>query len=945
MKLVVVDPLYFRKYVSRIFEGDDWEAKYQSLDNIFGLFSKMDDPFLSKWMSNLSELGFLFSYFAGCLWDKEGYVRSKAITLIRTFNLLHLRSAFRCWEAHFMTATIGKRIALLHLMIQLNALFPTWQVIEWDSLLEALEDKLPSNKDNAAVDYLEDYMRSSVDSTTNNLSDQANAQESFDYDNSKLLMLTLALQMVGNRLEILPIQINRLKYIIVQNMGFKNCHFFNTSEQGAVTFGTLVFNPENTMQISLLFACIRGLKGVIDSFAPLNPKSVAQAIDSTEHIKNNFSEISSPGVYFLDIIFKMMNSGVSLTSLGHMMLKCWLEIILVVIYKHSILEQEYEQDIVSCMKQIIELLIEDISEENKLIILEILKCLLRRSDHLTAMVLSKQIFALGKLMTRTGARHSEPIFLKAKQFLKNAFLRFAVAGLFVLMFKNQTITQSDDKELDLFFILRTVIDPDDVVPDEEVHGEIIYLRDQPLRDVLDKLMKQQIERKSFSTVLYNTNKYVESVHRYPYSENILRDYSSFLNALIRHTTDWRRSDWDINPVLTMSATLLKEHRYYHATLLLSIQALLKHGLQNCFIQPESVIKLLAAYSFVSAIPGMQKQNVFVDIILDDVKNSLLSTKANKDTLLTLLQVMLWDIKPSSQAWFGEIENRFTDSKMVRERIYYFDKRMTGLTAHFVDFLQTARSKQFTKKDLKLFCVVAQLLVSICKRNNQILDETLHCLRCLNWFILTLIMEKEDLLLQILNQYESVITDILVQTFNSVHIDFNTPDLGFSYSTYYEALSLSFLLLKAWVILKLRNTSRMGDRVPISSYQNPISFWMSVWPALNRILNMVEPSTLRMVRVNVCRCNSLSANMCIFYSQEMLLDNKENTPLERNMDQSMSLDDFKNDIRKLRNMFDIPPVEVPAPVMINQMFIDLKEIMRLQAENMVIMDTRQVQEQA
>jgi hypothetical protein len=87
------------------------------------------------------------------------------------------------------------------------------------------------------------------------------------------------------------------------------------------------------------------------------------------------------------------------------------------------------------MKQIIELLTEDISEENKLLILEILKCLLRRSDHLTAMVLSKQILALGKLMTKLGVRNSEPVFLKAKQFLKSAFLRFAVAGLFVLMFK------------------------------------------------------------------------------------------------------------------------------------------------------------------------------------------------------------------------------------------------------------------------------------------------------------------------------------------------------------------------------------------------------------------------------------------------------------------------------------------------------------------------------
>lgn len=104
-------------------------------------------------------------------------------------------------------------------------------------------------------------------------------------------------------------------------------------------------------------------------------------------------------------------------------------------WQHNILDRTYEYSVVSSMKQIIDLLTKEISEENKLLILEILKCLLKRSDHLTAMVLSKQIMALGKLMTRIGSQKGDPVFLKAKEFLKAAFLRFAVAGLFVLMFK------------------------------------------------------------------------------------------------------------------------------------------------------------------------------------------------------------------------------------------------------------------------------------------------------------------------------------------------------------------------------------------------------------------------------------------------------------------------------------------------------------------------------
>jgi hypothetical protein len=91
--------------------------------------------------------------------------------------------------------------------------------------------------------------------------------------------------------------------------------------------------------------------------------------------------------------------------------------------------------IISSMKQVIDLLTKDISEENKLLILQILHRLHKRSDHLTAMVLSKQIMALGKLMTKQKENMDDPVLLKAKYFLKSAFMRFAIAGLFVLMFK------------------------------------------------------------------------------------------------------------------------------------------------------------------------------------------------------------------------------------------------------------------------------------------------------------------------------------------------------------------------------------------------------------------------------------------------------------------------------------------------------------------------------
>lgn len=982
MKLISVDVRYFQAVVFKVFEDANWEVRYQGLDNLFGLFTKMDAAFQTEWLKLLSHLGPVFSYFVGCLWDKEEYVRSKAYALIRTFGTLHLRSAFRCWEAYFLTATDRQRMSLVSLMIQLNALFPDWQVLQWESLLEALEMKTP-------IDILDEFTRSSPTeneyikgasgaSNGDGLSNHQHDQQTAESENVKVLMLTLALQMLSNHLSIEPSQISRLKFILVQQMDFQDCQLFNDGGEITIDFGPLNFNPKSPSRVAVMLACVRGLKKIMDSFAPLPAETVATlASDSVEQNKVNLSENSSPGVHFIDVVLKMMNSGIDMTKLGQMMLKAWLEIVLIVVYKHNILEREYEQDIVSCMKQIIDLLTEEISEENKLLILEILKCLLRRSDHLTAMVLSKQILALGKLMTKTGVRNSEPVFLKAKQFLKNAFLRFAVAGLFVLMFKNQTVSDSNSGDVDLFFVLRTVIDPDDIIPDEDIRGEIIYLRDQPVRDVIDKLMKQQMDRRSFSTVLHNTSRYVETVHTHPYSENILNDYAGFINALIKHTMEWRRSDWNINPVFTMSAILLKEHPYHHSILLPPIQSLFKHGLQNCTIQAESLVKLMAAYSAISSIPGTQHDNVFVDMIIEELKNYyVINARPNKDTMLTLLQVILWDEKPSGQIWYTKVEATVLGDMIYgHQRNHYFEGKLHPLLYLFAGYLKrSTNGQQFTKKDFKVYSCTAQLLVKLCANDskqiaiilNQLkVDEAIDSLRFFNWFILTLLKEGEDTLLCDILGYESFLTSLIVKSFNTVDVDFQLPDNNFAYSPANEKLLQCFLLLKAYVLLKLRcGSSAHMSSEGNNNILNSTTFWLTIWPALRRLLSVIDPSTLfasgnvglsvwnmfssllqflftsrcEVVMINAFEWSDLLHNLLLKLDED---DHSASHHDGEDTDHLISLDDFKNQVEKLKEMFDVPPIEVPAATMINHLHLELRDIMRFQAESITIQGNNRV----
>lgn len=222
-------------------------------------------------------------------------------------------------------------------MIQLNALFPDWQVLQWESLLEALEIKTP-------IDILDEFTRSSSTdneyikgssgtSNGDNLSNHHD-QQTAESENVKVLMLTLALQMLSNHLSIELSQISRLKFIVVQQMDFQDCQLFNDGGEITIDFGPLNFNSKSPSRVAVMLACVRGLKKIMDSFAPLPAETVATlASDSVEQNKVNLSENSSPGVHFIDVVLKMMNSGIDMTKLGQMMLKAWLEIVLIVVYK------------------------------------------------------------------------------------------------------------------------------------------------------------------------------------------------------------------------------------------------------------------------------------------------------------------------------------------------------------------------------------------------------------------------------------------------------------------------------------------------------------------------------------------------------------------------------------------------------------------------------------
>ena len=78
----------------------------------------------------------------------------------------------------------------------------------------------------------------------------------------------------------------------------------------------------------------------------------------------------------------------------------------------------------------------------------------------------------------------------------------------------------------MFWVLRIVIGNETIPSEDESNGPV-YLKEQPIRDVMNQLFKLT-NRRVFSTILLNINKYIESVYSKPYSEQLLNGMTNTL---------------------------------------------------------------------------------------------------------------------------------------------------------------------------------------------------------------------------------------------------------------------------------------------------------------------------------------------------------------------------------------------------------------------------------
>ncbi|ORX89827.1 hypothetical protein K493DRAFT_64806 [Basidiobolus meristosporus CBS 931.73] len=877
MRTIKLYPEEFHEFIEGIFTSEDWETRYKNLDNGFGIFFKTTRDFETLHRDSLHLLGPVYNYCVASLWDKNQNVSNKGLTIARSMRSTNQQNALKAWEMYFAEEkSVAEKTKIVQYMTRLNAIFPGLQVFDWEPLTFTLLKYDTSAADKAqrrssGLPPTRSHPPGNTSSKNGNrieISAPAGKTPLGDIENLKASLMTLALQMLANSVKISSSELVRLKSAVVIHLGFEDCKIdWQAPKNKEVTFGALPHTADWNSHI-LLNVFVLGIKRVLDNVplpkkphrkheessngpivsgitASIGPEMLSQSKYHESHTLtedgDNSADNMVPGTWFVDVILKMFLSCNELYALPTVMLKSWLELMLIIVNKY-----ELDETVIPVMRRITEIVSIDINDENKQLAIAVCYSLLKKPGKLSALLLSKQIIAMGKLLCKARDSPQDIAALKAKEFLREAFYKFADNCLFLLLFKNHGANTSGENTFDLFYVMETVMGPNDVWTSEETE-ESLPLRDLPIRDVMEHLISQELNGRAFSTVLSNFSTYIIQIHHHSLGDRLLKGIGIFLGKLAGLLD--KRQDIDVSPVLDMVEKILREHPFAIATLTPSLKTLVKHAIESSSVNVESLARLLTVHNLIMLD---QLANKFsIGGFLVDLMKLIYTGKTKLPTngAATLVQVMLWDYYAATP---GSAPANLALNQMPQAPATNgYRTIFPGITEMFDDMVlflgDPLKFQKYTGEEFKISIWTSHLIISmleprrnrfhelLCKQHN---DQNLHLL---NHIFLAIAHIGSPKLCTLALELQDTVTEIISHGVKLAASPETNDEL---YAAQRVVISQTFVLIKAWSILvHILNADakystaigRSGKRRAPTTMTAERKLWNTIWPMLRKSL--------------------------------------------------------------------------------------------------------------
>ncbi|KIK57795.1 hypothetical protein GYMLUDRAFT_228917 [Collybiopsis luxurians FD-317 M1] len=625
LRVAVVDTQPLRELLEAWFDPNgDNELRLSAIIRLFRIILDVTSPAFivegRQWRSSIAEV---FYYYFSSLWadEKEEY-RLAADVFASNLLPAHFEQISLCWSEFLAKSPIVDRVKLVSFLIQLRPHFPSWQVVSWESIIEMLaEDQFEQDgdADGPLSAHLSMYGLSSRDET---------AVEIPNVDSDMTLLrvsiLILGLDMIAEGIKIDYNDLLRIKQYVARVLGFDDVHAVpaNNGHSFFVEFGDLKSIPP------FAYPIISHMFALLDA-----PHTLSITDAELQGFVNDRVWPLLVGSPYVDILFGIFTLSLAdLLLLPVLTLKCLLESLGVVIYKHNI-ENVYLRHLQPHLKRavsrVMEIMLQDTNYECRQVGLSVVQSYIRKSQGSMRSFVHFAIEQAAKLVVAQSHLTQDPLVTQAKGFIETMLTTYSNNGIFIGLIRRQL-------DRSLFVVLKQVLDAS-----AKERGSQ-SLRNAILFDTLPRAA--ETDQNSFQVMLNNLQTFIEVVHHENYSSETMSFVGQHLTYLARRISEWSPEVINPAPLLLIAALLIQHNKAQSRELLSYTDTVLRAALNRMLVEVATLSRLVQVtatlYRKGPPVHGEPSNNII--LVIFEILNEGLRLKARvlPGTIKAMLETVM-----------------------------------------------------------------------------------------------------------------------------------------------------------------------------------------------------------------------------------------------------------------------------------------------------------------
>ncbi|THH16358.1 hypothetical protein EW146_g4274 [Bondarzewia mesenterica] len=593
LRVLVVYSQPFESLLERTLQACvSWSLRLQAVKRLFRMILDITSPAFTledrQWRS--STVCIFYHYFTSMWRDPQEEVRVAVDTWSQTLLPIHFEAMSRCWNEFLSKAPIPERVRLIAFLIQLHPHFPSWAgKIFFRDIQAFFEHILQSCHGRRSLRlFLKMTLRrgmaimrmdlppliwQSMYGISHRASDDGAKTIDSDMATLRVSIILLSMKMMEAGIPIDLFSLLKLKVHLLRIVGFADVVAVPTASGNmfSVSFRDLGAITTDS------WPCLNELLVLLDCSLPFSLPPTAMA--GARHSDDSQSTLLI-GSIFVDFVLALLLDVKDLLNLPFLTIKCLLESVLIIIYKHdmeSAALKHLQGSLRRVVRRSIDISLENVSYELRQLGLTVSQAYIKRWPTFTGSYVLEATEVAARLVINLGYNKEDILVSQALAFIEACISIFGESGLLIALCKRG---QSDD----VFAVLRLVTDSDARGPSSRNTREIL------LRDAFSRALETEID--AVKTAMENLQKYVDLVYNQEYSADLMQFIGLSLTTIIRRAAEWTPDMFDPSPLLLIAANLVQNNKAHSRELLIYLDNLLRAILVRFNVTQDSLTRIL-----------------------------------------------------------------------------------------------------------------------------------------------------------------------------------------------------------------------------------------------------------------------------------------------------------------------------------------------------------------